>query len=293
MPHSLPSAAMRAFPRGDPRTPPGFRSMRTAAAVCAGAAAVGAAVMTPVLAASSAVAPVHVRIYDLGADQLAGPSPSLYQLMLRARVGARLPSGSLFLFSRASAHPLVAGPAASRVSLVAGLPAGVCGPHLRGCRILGLPAGVVAVNHRQYLTPKPTSPYQLVWSLLRDRPAVTEADIAAAHQSVAAGAGTPPPPALVLDLTPAGQRAFSALTRTLAGRKPRLARHVNPTVTSPFHIMAVVANGRIISSSSVNQAEPTKGQAPATSIELALGDFTMAQVTDLVAGINAGLTSSK
>jgi preprotein translocase subunit SecD len=120
------------------------------------------------------------------------------------------------------------------------------------------------------------------WFALAGDPALTNADVAKARaERDRAGGG----PAVALDLTPAGQRAFTELTRELARRGADRAMGGDPLETSQH--LALVLDDRIVSTPYINWREAPDGIDGAQGASMS-GLATLEQARLTAALLSAG-----
>ena len=118
--------------------------------------------------------------------------------------------------------------------------------------------------------------------MIRDRPALTGADLAGAEQGIEP---TTNEPTVVLSLTPEGRRRFEELTREVA-RGARRQSSGAPPSESAEHV-ALILGDRLLSLPSVDFTQDPEGIDASSGVQL-VGGFTVAEARGLARALNPG-----
>jgi SecD/SecF fusion protein len=162
-----------------------------------------------------------------GAGQQA--SVSRYEAVMRAAKARGTQGPPVFWLVDDGTREVLAGPRSSREALTGG------GPAPEGSRVAEVPGGVRVVQAER------TGPGG--WYAIGDNAPLGNADVADAR---AARDPVTKDPAVVFDFTPAGQRAFSELTRAIAQRAADRQRPGEDAIRAAQHF-AIVLDDRLVS----------------------------------------------
>lgn len=189
-------------------------------------------------------------------------------------------SPRFYMFDRSPAHELIAGPVADRADLRPG-------GGQRGGIVLRVPVGTTVVSEQ----PISSSGRVLVaaepgWYALKDRPALTGADIVYPKGEV----GEFGQPCVTFGFTPAGRAAFEELTRRIAfrGRAEALGPVTASEAEELSHHLAVIFDREVEVRPIINFVYNPKGIDGRTGAQIAGGFNNIQEVQDLATILRTG-----
>jgi SecD/SecF fusion protein len=218
---------------------------------------------------------------------LAGAFPGPYgAVALASKQKARNPCAScsaskprFYMFDRSAAHNLIAGPAVRRSDLGGG--------RGRGGIVLKVPVGTTIASEQ------PTSSRGEVltaaepgWYALKDRPALTAADIVDPDQEFDVFGQ----PNVSFGFTPKGRAAFEELTRRVAfrGRAGTLGPVTAAEAEARSHHIAILFENKVMVRPIINFFENPKGIDGRTGAQIAGGFSTIQEAQDLATILRTG-----